>query len=165
MSTKKRPCQEFTQLACFGQKKFLAVAEKYSCNPQVFFSGPHLKVLEIYHDLPPCEDAIVSEIFKDILFNETTDPEFFKICNSKHACHQDKYKLSEKMAHKSNFPADKIQMIFTIKDPAVTHYDSTINYDDQSLVGEVGGTIGLTLGLSFLSLAELLAWIINKYYK
>ena len=48
--------------------------------------------------------------------------------------------------------------------PVVEYPIEEISYDFQSLIGEVGGTMGLTVGLSFLSIFE---WILDlfKNYK
>ena len=50
--------------------------------------------------------------------------------------------------------------------PIVEYQIEEISYDLQSLIGEVGGTLGLTVGLSFLSIFE---WIIidvaKSYHK
>ena len=41
-----------------------------------------------------------------------------------------------------------------LSDPIVEYNIDAISYDLQSLVGEIGGTLGLTIGLSFLSFSE-----------
>ena len=43
-----------------------------------------------------------------------------------------------------------------LSDPIVEYNIDAISYDLQSLVGEIGGTLGLTIGLSFLSFSEYL---------
>ena len=40
-----------------------------------------------------------------------------------------------------------------------------ISYDLQSLIGEVGGTLGLTVGLSFLSIFEWIIDMAKSYHK
>ena len=40
--------------------------------------------------------------------------------------------------------------------PEVIYYNSYISYDGFNLIGEVGGTLGLTLGASAMTLFELL---------
>ena len=44
------------------------------------------------------------------------------------------------------------------------HAKDFVSYDFQSLVGEVGGTLGLMLGLSVLSFVQLLEYIIEKIW-
>ena len=40
--------------------------------------------------------------------------------------------------------------------PSVQFIEDSYNYDAQSFIGEVGGTMGLLLGLSFLSLFDFI---------
>jgi hypothetical protein len=47
-------------------------------------------------------------------------------------------------------------------DPIVEYNIDSINYDLQSMIGEVGGTLGLTLGLSGLSLVQMVFYLIRK---
>ena len=46
--------------------------------------------------------------------------------------------------------------------PVVEYHIEEISYDFQSLIGEVGGTMGLTVGLSFLSIFE---WFLEHFKK
>ena len=48
-----------------------------------------------------------------------------------------------------------------LSDPIVEYNIDAISYDLQSLVGEIGGTLGLTIGLSFLSFSEYLIEIMK----
>ena len=48
----------------------------------------------------------------------------------------------------------------------VEHHETYVNYDFQSLVGEVGGVLGLTLGLSGLSMIDnFTKWIFSLFSK
>ena len=49
-----------------------------------------------------------------------------------------------------------------LSDPIVEYNIDAISYDLQSLVGEIGGTLGLTIGLSFLSFSEYLIQISSE---
>ena len=42
--------------------------------------------------------------------------------------------------------------------PMVEYHQEVITYDFQSLIGEIGGTLGMTIGLSFLCICE---WFID----
>ena len=59
------------------------------------------------------------------------------------------------------------QLLIVLQDAEVQHHISYINYDLQSLISEIGGILGLTLGASVLSMAES-TWIClkrNKIFK
>ena len=47
-------------------------------------------------------------------------------------------------------------MYFAYKYPEVLHYNTYISYDILTLIGEVGGLLGLTLGASGLSIIKSL---------
>jgi hypothetical protein len=49
-----------------------------------------------------------------------------------------------------------------LEDPIVEYNIDYISYDIQSLIGEVGGTLGLTIGLSGFSIIELMIWLMQK---
>ena len=51
-----------------------------------------------------------------------------------------------------------------LSSPYVQVVQDSNSYDFQSFIGEVGGTLGLTLGLSFLSLVNLLEYSVTKLF-
>ena len=52
-----------------------------------------------------------------------------------------------------------------LESPNVLNIVDSYAYDLQSLVGEVGGTLGLFLGLSSYSLVEFVAFVIERLFK
>ena len=46
----------------------------------------------------------------------------------------------------------------------VQNVEDNIAYDFQSFIGEVGGTLGLFLGLSFVSFIEFTEFLIGKIF-
>ena len=53
---------------------------------------------------------------------------------------------------------------FMYEDPIVENHISYISYDIQSLLGEIGGTLGLTLGLSLSSVNDYIYWVLQKCF-
>ena len=52
------------------------------------------------------------------------------------------------------FSQEEQAILILFDSPEVEHYRTYISYDFLSLIGEVGGILGLTLGASALSLTE-----------
>ena len=51
-----------------------------------------------------------------------------------------------------------------LKTPNVLNMADSYSYDFQSLIGEVGGTLGLFLGLSMFSFVGFIEYILRKLY-
>ena len=62
------------------------------------------------------------------------------------------------VTYKSNYT--KINVLF--EDKVVEYNVAFLSYDLQSFISEIGGTLGLTLGFSGLSLFKLCAWFIER---
>ena len=91
---------------------------------------------------------------------------YYGISNKKWECPQKRsiYDLALKpnvyVPHSATGSVLKIQLkssnVYTIKD--------SIAYDLQSLIGEVGGTLGLFLGLSTMSFIDFIEFIFRKLF-
>ena len=51
-----------------------------------------------------------------------------------------------------------------LRNPNVLNIVDSYSYDIQSFIGEVGGTLGLFLGLSMFSIVEFIEYILRKLY-
>ena len=51
-----------------------------------------------------------------------------------------------------------------LKSPNVLNIVDSYSYDFQSFIGEVGGTLGLFLGLSMFSIVEFIEYFLRKLY-
>ena len=101
-------------------------------------------------------------------FNQTYPELFLKYsstCTSSQGCIQTNYIIdtSEDFNVQHGFDSSTIKV--SINKPIVEYYIEEISYDFQSLVGEVGGTLGLTVGLSFLSISDWAMTLIKSYFK
>ena len=84
-------------------------------------------------------------------------------CKSKQACVQPTYRMEVDRGIDMIIP----KITFHMADPIVEYNIDFISYDLQSLVGEIGGTLGLTLGLSIYSLIDFIEYlekVVNKYF-
>ena len=57
---------------------------------------------------------------------------------------------------------DRASIEFMLLGPQVLYITDYVAYDAQSFIGEVGGTLGLMLGLSALSFVDFLEYLLNK---
>ena len=64
------------------------------------------------------------------------------------------------LGHSPTGSALKIQL----ESPNVQTIEDSIAYDLQSLIGEVGGTLGLFLGLSTMSFIDFILFILSKVF-
>ena len=64
----------------------------------------------------------------------------------------------------TSYIEDKNLVFVAYSNPEVANYNTYISYDFLSLVGEVGGILGLTLGVSILTLFESLLHDLPHYW-
>jgi hypothetical protein len=82
------------------------------------------------------------------------------VCHVRQPCNIIKYFINV-----DSYPSisDNTSMvILKIQSPTIEYIVDTYYYDAQSFIGEVGGTLGLLLGLSILSLVDVINWLITK---
>ena len=60
---------------------------------------------------------------------------------------------------------EKSTIELVLASPIVEYNIDSISYDLQSLIGEIGGTLGLTLGLSIYSLMDFVEYVEEKLFK
>ena len=81
------------------------------------------------------------------------------VCRTESVCNDTKYSASW---HEFDNDIGKQRLTLTYEDYQIEHHDTTINYGLQSLVSEIGGVLGLTLGASILSMFDLVKTIGQK---
>ena len=104
-------------------------------------------------NLEPCQKSETIQILQDILKSQ----EKVSDCKIRQACHQTKYTMN---VQSSKFNVSMIGMMYD--DPVVEHHIAYYSYDMQSLLGEIGGTLGLTLGLSLSSINDYIDLLLEK---
>ena len=156
ISTRNNPCHKYPKQTCAYRVFYDLIIDTYGCET-IFVSSEFLG----RDKAPICNMSVHALIMQNEL-QHANIWEFSKSCVSKQACIQTKYMMTiDKQETGRNVSTVQIQLI----DPIVEYNIDSISYDLQSLIGEVGGTLGLTLGLSGFSITELIfSKVLKQFY-
>ena len=72
--------------------------------------------------------------------------------------------IKQTLAKETEFMNNESKLEIQLENPNVLTIVDSYTYDIQSFVGEVGGTLGLFLGLSIFSFVEFIEYILRKIY-
>ena len=86
----------------------------------------------------------------------------YQLCPSGTKCNRPIY--NTKMEVKNSPTYKKAEVKIQLENPSVQNIKDSYAYDSQSLIGEVGGTLGLFLGLSTYSLVEFFTYFMEKLF-
>ena len=158
-NTKSQPCQRYKPNACLDYNLQKKISTKYGCQVSIFYSGPHLHELEIkgihLSRFPMCNKTVILEMasIPDDSFN----------CWNTMPCEFTDYSI-EGFSANSDQGADSVsystlKMSFNQEEE---QYISSISLDTQGLIGNVGGILGITLGVSAITLLEFMEPILRR---
>ena len=146
-STKRQPCQEFYASACEDIESYKMLVEQFSCQIPFLNFGKHLRKY-FRLDLKECDQKVIKKALDLFLYrNESSS------CNHVSVCRKTKFQISIQVI---KFNDDASTFVINYRDPEIVHHFTSISYDLLSLIGEIGGVLGLTLGLSIFSLLQVL---------
>lgn len=157
-STRKYPCGKFQQKTFEEIEEYQMVLDNFGCHIPILYSGRHLDNL-LMEKLPKCSDSETKEALNMIKNRE-------KSKESQESCLKTKYSMMlDTIEYRGNGTFEN-DISFKFMQMEVEHHETYVNYDFQSLVGEVGGVLGLTLGLSGLSMIDYFTnWIFSLFSK
>ena len=124
---------------------------------------PWMNILEFKNDSGLCIGNEANGTFNELLDHwDKMLLEVIQDCPSLQKCKKTIYDVN--FAPLSKSPGTKKSIIkMQLASTSVQFIEDTIAYDLQSLIGEVGGTLGLLLGLSFVSVFELIEYLISRF--
>ena len=96
---------------------------------------------------------IVATWYDNYLLNDKDCPKMPK-------CKRSIYQMDLSTTDHGNF--EKSNLLIKLKNPNILTIVDEYSYDLQSFIGEVGGTLGLFLGLSMFSFIELIEYVLRK---
>ena len=96
--------------------------------------------------------------------SKNQDRTLSRSCKSPLNCKRSIYEVSYQPLAERISGVNRSLLKIQVSSPYVQVMKDSRTYDFQSFIGEVGGTLGLTLGLSFLSLVNLLEYFVTKLF-
>ena len=153
--TRKVPCMKYEYNTCQNIEDNRLILEKFHCSIPILYSGQHLDDF-IPKNVLNCSNDAIKEGLNFISKKKSR-------CKQVQTCEMTRftstYKVTENMLAEGN--ESVIWLAFA--NPEVLYQNTYISYDLISLVGEVGGILGLTLGASTLTLLESLLQHLHYY--
>jgi hypothetical protein len=153
-STKSMPCHEYWPKACHNKMVQKKILKDYQCKMPIFYNGASST-----KDSPICSnDKILAILFRN--FSQS------RRCSQSVPCEYTKYEAKQWVNVEFSFLGDnpsKIEIIFN--GPIMEeHYISSISIDDQTLIGQVGGLLGILLGWSGMTLLEIINPLFERVF-
>ena len=152
-STRKIPCVQYEYNTCQNIEDNQLILDKFNCRIQILYSGQHLDGL-VPKNVLNCSHDVTVEALEFIMKNESK-------CKQTITCDMTRFTSTYTVEETWNDNKTVIWVGFV--NPEVEHHNTYISYDLVSLVGEIGGILGLTLGASTLTMLELLFQHLHFY--
>ena len=148
-STRKVPCVQYEFNTCQNIEDNQLILDKFNCQIPILYSGPHLDEL-IYKEVMNCSHDVTLEALEFVMKKESK-------CMQTPTCEMTRFTSTyTKFTKEDNWKENNTILLVAFANPEIEYHNTYISYDLISLVGEVGGILGLTLGASTLTLLELL---------
>ena len=147
VSTKKHPCYNTYPRTCREKKLYKKLMEKFNCHIPFLNSGDHMEKY-FQRKLADCTDDKLKSIMEFWESEKTS-------CKLDQMCYTEKYSFLTARFDIS-YRSNKSEVLIMLQNANIKHRDTYVNYNFQSLVSEIGGILGMTLGASALSLIKVL---------
>ena len=150
-STQHAPCVDSHSQVCQDIKLYNLIKERYACHIEILFTGNHIPLDD---NLQSCNTSIVFEGLK-------IRSEFQNECPSIVPCEFTRFELITENDDWLYDPPRHPNVLFKM----ISHievYQLSIQYTLASLIGEIGGTMGIFLGWSIIMIFETILHILKK---
>ena len=145
-STRKLPCTKYERRTCQSIKDNESILKRFHCSIPVLYSGQHLDDV-IPKGTANCSSKVTLEALDFIMKKESN-------CTISQTCESTRFTKSYQV--EETWVENKALISVAFENPEVEYHQSYISYDLISLIGEVGGILGITLGASALTFFEYL---------
>ena len=143
-STRKAPCVKHEYLTCLSIEDNRVILERFHCRIPILYSGPHLDNSSP-KEAANCNYDVTMEALDFISRKESN-------CSNSQTCGT--VRFTDKLKVQETWVDNKDLIYVVLENPEVEFHHSYISYDLISLIGEIGGILGITLGASALTLFE-----------
>ena len=145
-STRKVPCVKHEYSTCQSIEDNKMIFERFHCRIPILYSGPHLDDL-IPKEATNCSYDVTMEALDFISGKES----HCSMSTCENVRFTTKYKVED-----STWVENRSLVFIALENPEVEFHNTYVSYNLQSLIGEIGGILGITLGASALTLFEFL---------
>ena len=147
LNTRSNPCSKYHSMSCRDVHLQKKIAKLYNCQIPIMNSGPHLDGLELTK-LPHCNKSVILAMISMAGMNLKSCPASLKPCD-----HTD-YSIDE-LYSSDHYLQKKTAFKLSYSQPHAEHYESKIKVDEEALIVEIGGLLGIMLGFSFIRLVDM----------
>lgn len=153
VSTRKVPCVQYEHNTCQSIEDYELILDQFKCKIPILYSGQHLDEI-IPQETSNCSNDITLKALDLILDNKGK-------CARTQTCDNTRFTFSS--ANLKSWRGNKTLVWINFENPEVEYHHTYISYDFLSLIGEIGGILGLTLGASALSTLESMLQRLSWY--
>ena len=145
-STRKVPCTQYERNTCKNTEINKLILETYHCGIPILYGGQHLDYF-MPKEISNCSNSVTLEAL-DWILQIKGNCTFMQTCEST--------RFTAKYETQETWIENKTLVWIAFENPEVEYYNTYVSYGLISLIGEIGGILGLTLGASALTLLESL---------
>ena len=146
-STRRAPCVKYEYNTCQSIENNLLVFKRFHCRIPFLNDGQHLQDV-IPKIASNCSNQVTVEALDLLSKKESTN------CILSQTCENTTFTSNHKVDE--TWFENKTLVFVASRNPEVEYHHSYISYDLISLIGEIGGILGITLGASALTFFESL---------
>ena len=152
-STENVPCTQYDQETCKNIEDNKRILNTFNCRMPILYQGHYLDHL-FSDDIPLCDNSLIEQAL-DLIMEERCERTRSQRCEWK------EYFASLNV--EETYRENKTLVTVLFETPKVEYHNTYISYDLLSLIGEVGGILGLTIGASGMTLFDLILQYLPYY--
>jgi hypothetical protein len=158
-STRRVPCTQYERKTCKNIEDNKLILEAYHCAIPILYGGQHLDYF-IHKEISNCSNKITLQALEWIT-NKKVNLNNKSNCTLMQTCENTRF--TSKHETQETYVENKTVVWIAFENPEVEYHNTYVSYGLISLIGEVGGILGLTLGASASTLLESLLQRIPYY--